>query len=69
MISILTDTLLKEEHMSRVTRLSPLFGLMIVGAILLGACAPAATPAPAPTQAPAPTAAPPPTAAPAGPDG
>jgi putative spermidine/putrescine transport system substrate-binding protein len=50
--------------MSRVTRFSVVFALMIVGAILLGACAPAATPAPAPTQAPAPTAVPP-TAAPA----
>jgi putative spermidine/putrescine transport system substrate-binding protein len=59
-----TNSLLKEEHMSRVTRFSVVFALMIVGAILLGACAPAATPAPAPTQAPAPTAVPP-TAAPA----
>ena len=49
--------------MSRDTRLSTLFALVIVGAILLGACAPAATPAPAPTAAP-PTAAPAPTAAP-----
>jgi putative spermidine/putrescine transport system substrate-binding protein len=62
-ISLFTDSLLKEEHMSRVTRLSTLFALMMVGAILLGACAPAATPAPAPTAAP-PTAAPAPTAAP-----
>jgi len=52
--------------MSRVTRFSAVFALVIVGVILLGACAPAATPAPAPapTQAPAPTAAPPPTEAP-----
>ncbi len=51
------------------TRLGGAFALLLIVSVLLGACAPAATPAPAPaqpaaTQAPAPTSAPAPTTAP-----
>jgi uncharacterized protein YraI len=43
---------------SRPTKIAVIFGMVIIGVLVLSACAPAATPAPPPTQPPSSTAAP-----------